>query len=305
MATENQFLQGSIVPWQKAPKPVEPGVTIGHVHLRTADIDRVRAFYVDLMGFDVVMEARDVPGWGTTGDILFVAAGGAHPHPGVNTRKSGGGGGRPPPPRVQPGEVGGRRAAARRRGGPAPRGDPLCDARGPGRRAAALAVGRLAAAPVLGPWDARGDLHLRPGRQRPRAVLGPAVRRMAAERRRQGRHEPGLPGRSGPRGSADRAAALVGAPPPTRSARPKAGRSRSGEEMYVVVVRRNMWPVRRGVTSTTGDAVQPPGYPAAAPISSRRLTANTAPVFSAAQSADDGTPSAALRGARCGLPGRG
>jgi catechol 2,3-dioxygenase len=40
------------------------------VHLRTADIDRVRDF------FDVVMEARDVPGWGTTGDILFVSAGG-------------------------------------------------------------------------------------------------------------------------------------------------------------------------------------------------------------------------------------
>src|SRR3954462_15287419 len=91
MATENQFLQGSIVPWQKAPKPVEPGVTIGHVHLRTADIDRVRAFYVDLMGFDVVFEARDVPGWGTTGDILFVSAGGYHHHLGFNTWKSAGG----------------------------------------------------------------------------------------------------------------------------------------------------------------------------------------------------------------------
>src|SRR4051794_41460155 len=95
MATENQFLQGSIVPWQKAPKPVEPGVTIGHVHLRTADIDRVRAFYVDLMGFDVVMEARDVPGWGTTGDILFVAAGGYHHHLRFNTWKSAGGGPQP------------------------------------------------------------------------------------------------------------------------------------------------------------------------------------------------------------------
>src|SRR4051794_39842755 len=95
MATENQFLQGSVVPSQKAPKPVEPGVTIGHVHLRTADIDRVRAFYVDLMGFDVVMEARDVPGWGTTGDILFVAAGGYHHHLGFNTWKSAGGGPQP------------------------------------------------------------------------------------------------------------------------------------------------------------------------------------------------------------------
>jgi catechol 2,3-dioxygenase len=44
MATQNQQLQGSIVPMQRAPRPVEAGVTIGHVHLRTADIDRIRAF---------------------------------------------------------------------------------------------------------------------------------------------------------------------------------------------------------------------------------------------------------------------
>src|SRR6266516_68132 len=68
--------------------PIDPAVTIGHVHLRTADIDRVRGFYVDVLGFDVVLEARDVPGWGTTGDILFVAAGGYHHHLGFNTWKS-------------------------------------------------------------------------------------------------------------------------------------------------------------------------------------------------------------------------
>src|SRR6201989_797797 len=90
MATENQQLQGSIVPMERAPRPIEPGVTIGHVHLRTSDIDRIRKFYVDLMGFDVVMEARDVPGWGTTGDILFVAAGGYHHHLGLNTWPAGG-----------------------------------------------------------------------------------------------------------------------------------------------------------------------------------------------------------------------
>src|SRR3954468_23977928 len=79
-STEDQHLQGSIVPSQRARRPIEPGTTIGHVHLRTSDIDRVPRFYVDVLGFDVVMEARDVPGWGTTGDILFVAAGGYH-HP--------------------------------------------------------------------------------------------------------------------------------------------------------------------------------------------------------------------------------
>src|SRR5918911_1188549 len=94
-STEDQHLQGSIVPWQRAPRPIEAGTTIGHVHLRTSDIDRVRGFYVDVLGFDVVMEARDVPGWGTTGDVLFVAAGGYHHHLGFNTGKSSGGGPQP------------------------------------------------------------------------------------------------------------------------------------------------------------------------------------------------------------------
>jgi catechol 2,3-dioxygenase len=75
--------QGTIVPVATASRPIDPGVTIGHVHLRTADIERVRAFYVDILGFDVVLEARGVPGWGTSGDILF------------NTWKSAGG---PPQP---------------------------------------------------------------------------------------------------------------------------------------------------------------------------------------------------------------
>ena len=48
-----------------------------------------------MLGFDVVFEARDVPGWGTTGDILFLAAGGYHHHLGFNTWKSAGGGPQP------------------------------------------------------------------------------------------------------------------------------------------------------------------------------------------------------------------
>jgi catechol 2,3-dioxygenase len=87
--------QGPIVPAETAEWPIDPGVRIGHVHLRTADIDRVKAFYVGVLGFDVVLEARDVPGWGTTGDILFLAAGGYHHHLGFNTWKSAGG---PPQP---------------------------------------------------------------------------------------------------------------------------------------------------------------------------------------------------------------
>jgi catechol-2,3-dioxygenase len=87
--------QGNISPIQAAPDPIDPGVRIGHVHLRTADIDRVRDFYVGVLGFDVVAEERDVPGWGTTGDILFVSAGGYHHHLGFNTWKSAGGGPQP------------------------------------------------------------------------------------------------------------------------------------------------------------------------------------------------------------------
>jgi catechol 2,3-dioxygenase len=80
--------QGPIVPIATAADPIAPGVRIGHVHLRTADIDRIREFYVDVLGFDVIAEARDVPGWGTTGDILFLSAGGYHHHLGFNTWKS-------------------------------------------------------------------------------------------------------------------------------------------------------------------------------------------------------------------------
>src|SRR5262249_31409333 len=54
------------------------------------------------------------------------------------------------------------------------------------RRAAAPARRRLAAAPDHRPRHARGDLHLRPGRQRPRAVLGSPLRAVADRRERPG-----------------------------------------------------------------------------------------------------------------------
>ena len=87
--------QGPAQPLAPTPRPIDPGVTIGHVHLRTADIDRVREFYVGVLGFEVVAEARDVPGWGTTGDMLFVSAGGYHHHLGFNTWRSRDGGPQP------------------------------------------------------------------------------------------------------------------------------------------------------------------------------------------------------------------
>jgi len=57
--------------------------TVGHVHLQVGDIDAARRFYVDLLGFDVVMDL---------GSALFVSAGGYHHHIGLNTWHSAGAG---------------------------------------------------------------------------------------------------------------------------------------------------------------------------------------------------------------------
>jgi len=52
--------QGPIEPELRAERPIDPNVRIGHVHLRTADIDRVRDFYVGILGFDVVHDGPKV-----------------------------------------------------------------------------------------------------------------------------------------------------------------------------------------------------------------------------------------------------
>ena len=54
-----------------------PSPTIGHVHLRVADIDRALGFYRDLRGLSVT--AR----FGT--EAAFLASGGYHHHLGLNT----------------------------------------------------------------------------------------------------------------------------------------------------------------------------------------------------------------------------
>ena len=136
---------GNITPSAAAADPIDPGVRIGHAHLRTADIDRIRDFYVGVLGFDVVAEARDVPGWGTTGDMLFLSAGGYHHHLGFNTWKSKDG-----PP--QPDGV----------GGTPPHRARVPDSHGTRRRATAAEGRRLADPPDGRPRHARGDLHLRP-----------------------------------------------------------------------------------------------------------------------------------------------
>jgi catechol 2,3-dioxygenase len=69
-------------------RPIDPGVDIGHVHLKVADIERALSFYVGVLGFDVVTR------WG--GEAAFISAGGYHHHIGLNTWQSRGGS--PPPP---------------------------------------------------------------------------------------------------------------------------------------------------------------------------------------------------------------
>jgi catechol 2,3-dioxygenase len=68
-------------------KPIDPGVRIGHVHLKVADIERSLAFYCGVLGFQLT--ARYGP------QAAFIAAGGYHHHIGLNTWESLGA---PPPP---------------------------------------------------------------------------------------------------------------------------------------------------------------------------------------------------------------
>src|SRR2546428_14162613 len=83
---ENQTVT-VVTPREGAPRPVASGTRIGHVHLKTADIERVHHFYVDILGFDVIFRMPDA---------LILSAGGYYHHLGFYTW--GWKGGSPPPP---------------------------------------------------------------------------------------------------------------------------------------------------------------------------------------------------------------
>ncbi|HVK17848.1 MAG TPA: VOC family protein [Fimbriiglobus sp.] len=70
------------------PRPIDPGVRIGHVHLKVADLERALGFYCGVLGFGLTQR------YGT--QAAFVSAGGYHHHIGLNTWESLGGS--PPPP---------------------------------------------------------------------------------------------------------------------------------------------------------------------------------------------------------------
>jgi catechol 2,3-dioxygenase len=72
-----------------AGRPIDPGVAIGHVHLKVADLDRALDFYCGVLGFELQQRTGD--------EAAFVSAGGYHHHIGLNTWHSKGGS--PPPAR--------------------------------------------------------------------------------------------------------------------------------------------------------------------------------------------------------------
>jgi len=70
------------------PAPLDPRVTIGHVHLKVAKLDRALGFYCGVLGFQIMQR------FGT--QAAFLSAGGYHHHIGLNTWESQDGS--PPPP---------------------------------------------------------------------------------------------------------------------------------------------------------------------------------------------------------------
>ena len=64
--------------------PIDPGVVVGHVHLKVSDLERAISFYRDALGFEVMQRMGD--------SAAFLSAGGYHHHLGLNTWESRGAG---------------------------------------------------------------------------------------------------------------------------------------------------------------------------------------------------------------------
>lgn len=74
-------------PLEPNDNPIDSGVDIGHVHMKTADLKVVEEFYVDVLGFNVIARMPNA---------IFIAAGSYHHHLAFNTWQSEGG--QPPLP---------------------------------------------------------------------------------------------------------------------------------------------------------------------------------------------------------------
>jgi len=62
---------------------IDPGVRIGHAHLKVSDLERSLRFYCGALGFEITQR------WGA--EAAFISAGGYHHHIGLNTWESAGG----------------------------------------------------------------------------------------------------------------------------------------------------------------------------------------------------------------------
>jgi len=64
-------------------KSIDPGVQIGHVHLKVSNLERALKFYCGVLGFELTQRMGN--------SAAFISAGGYHHHIGLNTWESGGG----------------------------------------------------------------------------------------------------------------------------------------------------------------------------------------------------------------------
>jgi catechol 2,3-dioxygenase len=76
---DDLLAQSSIDIGDSALASIEPGTSIGHVHLKVADVSSALAFYRDSLGFE---EQAELPA------AAFVSAGGYHHHIGLNSWQS-------------------------------------------------------------------------------------------------------------------------------------------------------------------------------------------------------------------------
>ena len=56
---------------------IPAATSLGHIHLKVADLDRSLSFYCDLLGFNCLSREGDT--------VAFVSAGNYHHHIGLNT----------------------------------------------------------------------------------------------------------------------------------------------------------------------------------------------------------------------------
>jgi catechol 2,3-dioxygenase len=72
--TESLLKEAGNKTWTK----LSPETIIGHIHLHVQDLPSSRAFYCDILGFDLILDGSKLMG------ALFISAGGYHHHIGMN-----------------------------------------------------------------------------------------------------------------------------------------------------------------------------------------------------------------------------